>query len=412
MKPVVLCVAAVLLNATGLGYAAVAVTPPQSQDLTHLQSKLQEANQNIQQIKLKREKLLAQLQGLEKKLGLTASSLRELRLQMGGKEQHLTHLSQEMQKQQALLALQNAELAKQVKAAFVMGKKEQLRLLLNQQNPALASRMLIYYNYLNKNRLQKLATLKNSIARLKQLEQEKRLATGSLAQVVTQHKTAQQDLKQTKQQREQLLISLKQEFNRQLGELAGDEKEAQVLIDRLETAVAEQEKQLALNPAGKQVAGNLDIDGNPITLNVPAAHDASFDTGLKKSFSKSKGHLPWPVEGSIIKKFGSPRSETRWDGVLISAREGTDIRAVSSGQVVFADWLKGYGWLIIINHGDGYMSLYAFNQTVYKKVGEQVKAGAIIAAVGSSSGRAESGLYFGIRNNGKPVNPALWCKKG
>lgn len=412
MKPVVLCVAAVLLSATGLGYAAVAVTPPQSQDLTNLQSKLQEANQNIEQIKLKREKLLAQLQGLEKKVGITASSLRELRLQMAGKEQRLKHVSQEMQKQQASLALQNAELAKQVKAAFVMGKKEQLRLLLNQQNPALASRMLVYYNYLNKNRLQKLATLKDSIARLKRLEQEKRLETGSLAQVVTQHKTAQQDLKQSKQQREQLLISLKQEFKRQLGELAGDEKEAQVLIDRLEKAVAEQEKQLVLNPGSKQVAGNLDIDGNPITLSVPAVNDASFDTGLKKSFSKSKGHLPWPVKGSVIKKFGSPRSETRWDGVLISAREGTDIRAVSSGQVVFADWLKGYGWLIIINHGDGYMSLYAFNQTVYKKVGEQVKAGAIIAAVGSSGGRAESGLYFGIRNNGKPVNPALWCKKG
>jgi septal ring factor EnvC (AmiA/AmiB activator) len=96
---------------------------------------------------------------------------------------------------------------------------------------------------------------------------------------------------------------------------------------------------------------------------------------------------------------------------LISAKEGTDIRAVSGGQVVFADWLKGYGWLIIINHGGGYMSLYAFNQTVYKKVGEHVKAGMIIAAVGSSGGREESGLYFGIRNNGKPVNPAIWCKK-
>lgn len=408
MKPVALIVATFLLGSMGLGYAAPA-TVPQSQGLNDIQSKLKEANQNIEQIKLKREKLLVQLQNLEKQVGLSAGSLREMSLQIGGKEQRIKHLSKEMQKWQDLLNAQNSALAKQVKAAFVMGKKEQLRLLLNQQNPALASRMLVYYNYLNKSRLKKLTTLKNSIARLQQLEQEKRRETDSLEQTVKLHKTAQQGLNQTKKQREQLLVTLKQEFSRQLGELDGDEKQTQALINKL----LERERQEALNPASKQALNNLDIDGNPIILSMPATNDAAaFDNSIKKPFSQSKGHLPWPVKGAIIKKFGSPRSETRWDGVLISAREGTDIRAVSNGQVVFADWMKGYGWLIIINHGGGYMTLYAFNQTLYKKVGEQVKAGAIIAAVGSSGGREESGLYFGIRNNGKPVNPASWCKKG
>ncbi len=406
MKPVAVIAVAFLLGSTGSGYAAPAAVP-QPQSLTDTQFKLKQANRNIEQIKLQREKLLAQLQQLEKQVSISAASLREMSLQINGKEQRIKYLNKEMQKWQDLLKVQNSELAKQVKAAFIMGKKEQLHLLLNQQNPALTSRMLVYYNYLNKSRLEKLTTLKSSIAHLQQLGKEKNIESDSLIKVVGLHKTEQQGLNQTRKQREQLLITLKQEFNRQLGELESDEEQTQALINKL----LAQERQEALTPAGKQAA-NLDIDGNPITLSVPVTNDtADFDKGEKKPFSQSKGHLPWPVKGLIIRKFGSPRSETRWDGVLISAKEGTDIRAVSGGQVVFADWLKGYGWLIIINHGDGYMSLYAFNQTVYKKVGEHVKAGMTIAAVGSSGGREESGLYFGIRNNGKPVNPAIWCKK-
>jgi septal ring factor EnvC (AmiA/AmiB activator) len=139
---------------------------------------------------------------------------------------------------------------------------------------------------------------------------------------------------------------------------------------------------------------------------------AAFHPKVTKPFAKMKGQLPWPIKGAIIRQFGSPRFETRWDGVLISATEGTDIRAVTAGHVVFADWLRGYGLMIILDHGGGYMTLYAFNQSLYKKVGESVAAGTVIAAVGSSGGREDSGLYFGIRSKGKPVNPVIWCKKG
>jgi septal ring factor EnvC (AmiA/AmiB activator) len=410
MKQDVLIFAAFVLCSMNLGYPA-SVAIPQPQKLGEIQSQLKQANQNIEQIKLKREKLVSQLQNLEKQIGASAGSLRELNLQIGGKEQRIKELNTEMQHWQNLLSVQNNELAKQVKAAFVMGKKEQLHLLLNQQDPSLTSRMLVYYDYLNKSRIKQLVLLKNSIAHLQQIEQEKHSETDSLEQVVSLHKSTQQGLNQSQMQREQLLTTLKQDFDRQLMELDADEKQTQALIDNL----LEREKQETLNPAiNKYAANNLDIDGNPIILSLPTTNintNTLFDNSVKKPFSQSKGHLPWPIQGSIIKQFGSPRSETRWDGVLISAKEGTDIRAVSNGRVVFADWLKGYGWLIIINHGDGYMTLYAFNQTVYKKVGEQVQAGMIIGAVGSSGGREESGLYFGIRNNGKPVNPANWCKK-
>jgi septal ring factor EnvC (AmiA/AmiB activator) len=136
--------------------------------------------------------------------------------------------------------------------------------------------------------------------------------------------------------------------------------------------------------------------------------------GIGGDFSSLKGQLPWPVKGRLTNKFGSARAEgaeSIWDGVLINAGEGTEIRAVTSGKVVFSDWLRGYGLLIIIDHGKGYMTLYAFNQSLYRQVGEWVDVGEVIASVGQSGGRSHSGLYFGIRNKGKPVDPLEWCRK-
>jgi septal ring factor EnvC (AmiA/AmiB activator) len=132
---------------------------------------------------------------------------------------------------------------------------------------------------------------------------------------------------------------------------------------------------------------------------------------LKVGFSTLKGKLPWPVKGRLVQKFGNPRSDSVWDGVLIDAKEGTDIHAVTWGKVVYAEWLRGYGLLIIIDHGQGYMTLYAFNQSLYKRIGETVNAGDIIASAGQSGGRSQSGLYFGIRKKGTPIDPLEWCRK-
>jgi septal ring factor EnvC (AmiA/AmiB activator) len=127
-------------------------------------------------------------------------------------------------------------------------------------------------------------------------------------------------------------------------------------------------------------------------------------------FPNLKGQLPWPVMGAITEHFGSRRFETTWDGAILSAREGADIHAIAAGKVVYADWLRGYGLMLILDHGNGYMSLYGFNQSLHKNVGEQVIAGETLASVGRSGGRAQAALYFGIRKMGRPVNPELWCR--
>lgn len=148
-----------------------------------------------------------------------------------------------------------------------------------------------------------------------------------------------------------------------------------------------------------------------ITILQQEINDFPFDNGVVKAFASLKGKLPWPVKGTLIKKFGDRRSESRWDGVLIEAKEGSEVRAVTRGRVVYADWLRGYGLLTIIKHDKGYMTLYAFNQSLYKAKGDWVEAGTVISTVGLSGGRSKAGLYFGVRKKGKPVNPVKWCRK-
>jgi septal ring factor EnvC (AmiA/AmiB activator) len=133
----------------------------------------------------------------------------------------------------------------------------------------------------------------------------------------------------------------------------------------------------------------------------------------EKPFPTQRGHLPWPASGSVKAAFGARRGvgELKWNGILIAAPEGRAVHAVHRGRVAFADWLRGFGLLMIVDHGDGYMSLYGHNQHLLKEVGEWVEAGEAVASVGASGGRAESGLYFEIRHDGRPVDPVRWLAR-
>ncbi len=396
--------ATVILFACSFCVVAAPATQQPVAAAVDVATQLKQANASMAEINQQRDILLAQLQKIETQYGANAGSLRDLNLQIGAKRQRLNTLSLQIKQKQAVLAQQHQALNKQMTAAFVMGKKEKLKLLLNQQNPALASRMMVYYDYLNQARLKKLTHLKQEIAFLAHLERDKQQTTQSLAEAVQTQKITQDNLLKTQQQRDVLLAQLKNDFalkSQQLTELEETEQQIEDLIQNLQQHTVK----VPQNPATQaRVAEKTAVLEQVDKINP--AYAASDN----KPFPTLKGRLLWPVKGAIIRRFGSRRSDTRWDGVLIGAKEGADIYAVSSGRVVFADWLRGYGLLTIVDHGQGYMTLYAFNQSLYKKVGDSVKAGTAIAAVGKSDGRDEAGLYFGIRNHGKPINPVTWCK--
>lgn len=383
-----------------------------NEELAEVQSGIKAAGENLQRIQLQKNTLNAQLGEVEKLYGRTAALLKTLQAQVEQKRQNLSKIHQEKQSLQDEVAKQNVELAGQIKAAYAMGQKEQLKLLLNQQDPALSSRMLVYYDYLNKARLTKLASISESMQHLDRLGKQQQHETELLEKSLEQKKSEQIAVDDVKKRRAKLLTQLKSDFSsneQQIIHLRESENKLRNLVSSLQRSTNDLTFEVEQT---KKLHKTAEVPSDEPGKDLPGSRD-DFSK-LKGDFSSLKGQLPWPVKGRLTNKFGSARAESTesiWDGALIDASEGTEIHAITSGKVVFSDWLRGYGLLIIIDHGKGYMTLYAFNQSLYRQVGEWVDAGEVVASVGQSGGRSRPGLYFGIRNNGKPVDPLEWCRK-
>jgi septal ring factor EnvC (AmiA/AmiB activator) len=377
----------------------------QTEELDKVQSNIKSVQDNLHQIQVQKNSISAQVADIEKQYGAIAATLHQLEGQIKKKDKTLDQLRQEMQKHQDELSLQQKEMSAQIKAAYATGKREKLKLLLNQEDSARSSRIIAYYNYLNAARIAKVKAIQNTLAELDNLESQEHQQAELLAQDLQQKKTEQSNLDSVRKQRNELLLQLTNDYTsneQQLGRLREGES-------KLKSLMASLQSQEAANTT-------LDQSEQPANAQEPEENvngEAGKTEGNFQStndFATLKGKLPWPTKGHSIAKFGSNEDSAVSDGVLIDAHEGTEIRAVTSGKVAYSDWLRGYGLLMIINHGNGYMTLYAFNQSLYKKVGETIKAGEVIASVGQSGGRSQSGLYFGIRKNGHPVSPLEWCK--
>ena len=334
---------------------------------------------NPQEVDDKKAQLEQRLTEIEKNYGETAASLKALQLQIEQARQNLGKTQQERAAQQKQIDKRSKALAAQIKAAYAMGEQEKLKIILNQKDPVLSSRMMLYYNYINQARLKQLSELNAALKQQSQLDQQQQTDNKQLQDSIEQKQSTQITLDNVKQQRDELLSQLKRDFSSRQQQLK-DLKESEIKL--------------------KGLLGALQESPKAASLPVP---DGDFEA--------KKGQLTWPVNGAV-RKFGIARhARGVWDGVLINAEEGAEVRAVANGKVAYADPLQGYGSLIIIDHGQGYMTVHGFNQSLYKHVGDSVNAGDVIATVGKSGGRKQSGLYFGIRKQGMPIDPLAWFIK-
>jgi len=369
-------------------YAEELQTNPQ---FNKVESDIVDVKQDLQRLSEQKSGLEGMLADIEKHYGETATSLKAQLSIIDQQRQGIARIQQEIKTYKREIEFLNKELAGQVRAAFLMGHEQRLKLILNQQDPVISTRIMVYFNYINKERLKNLSNKDAAVQLLEKLELQKKTESELLQQALQDKKAEQTLLEQDRKQRNALLAKIKQEYSsneHQLSQL----QENEISLKNLMSSLPITDEELAVN-AGKnkeQVQGNNEFKGDFTTL---------------------KGSLPWPIKGRLVQTFGSPRADSRWDGVLIDANEGTEIRAVTEGKVVYAQWKMGYGMLIIIDHGHGYMTLYAFNQSLYKHENEWVETGDVIATVGQSGGRSQSGLYFGIRQNGTPVDPQDWCHR-
>ena len=369
------------------GYAEVLQA---TNELTDAELGNTDALQAMQHLSEQKESLQSLLADVDKHYGETAADLKKLHYKIEQKRQNLEKIRQDINTYQVDIDKLTEELGGQIKLAYAMGQKEKLKLFLNQQDHALSGRMMVYFNYFNKDRLKKLSDLEAIVKSLDQSEKDKLAETAILEDDLQRKQTEQADLSLARKQRDNLLTEMNDVS------LTAEEQ-----LSRLQESENRLRGVVASLPVTQQ---NLSVDSE-LSTSIENMTDAKTD------FVSLKGKLPWPVAGKLAHKFGSARTEGTWDGVLIDANEGLDIKAVTQGKVVFAEWLRSYGLLIIIDHGQGYMTLYAFNQSLYKKTGDLVKAGDVIASVGQSGGQSKTGLYFGIRNKGVPINPLEWCRR-
>ena len=360
--------------------AANAVAQDKAVQLQQLRTSIKRLQQTLENDQGEKSELVKQLRKIEVKVGAISKKVRNLDQKIKQKETKLSSLKQEYDRQSENLGQQKNILSQQVIAAYAMGRQEYLKLLLNQHDPATVARTFVYYDYLNSARKEKIDSVTSRLNDLALLKRKIDLQLQSIAKSRKSLKNEQNALVKSRDIRKRLLVEIQGRIKQKGKKLKGmqlDEKQLLKLVNELQNALSD----------------------------IP--------TQLDGDIKKLKGKMKLPVRGYVANKYGSSRGQglSRWKGVFIKAKPGVDVAALSHGRVVFADWFKGLGLLTIIDHGDGFMSLYGHNQSLYKDAGDWVDAGDVIASVGNTGGNKDSGLYFEIRLNGKPQNPIAWCKR-
>ncbi|MGD8567030.1 MAG: peptidoglycan DD-metalloendopeptidase family protein [Gammaproteobacteria bacterium] len=352
------------------------------QKLTALRKQIHSLQQQLERDNQQQDRAVYQLKKIETDIAERYRQLQSINDDINASRQKLASLNQRRETLQQKLASHRDEFTRQVKAAYVLGKQEYVKLLFNQQDPANVARMVVYYQYFNNARARQLNEISNQLGELNKIggqinDRNARLKT--LRQQVIDETRQLKDRRQHRQQIVAKLTTRLQNKDQMLKSLQRDEKHLMRVLNQLQQ--------------------------QPDNRPPPVSND-------HLAFAQLKGRLPWPVTGKLAARFGSNRNAGRlkWKGVLIDTATGNHIHAVAAGRVVFADWLRGFGMLVILDHGNGYMSLYGHNRQLHVTLGDRVQANEVIATAGSTGGQQISSLYFEIRHDGVPQNPAKWCK--
>ncbi len=324
-----------------------------------------------------REDTSRALRSAEVEAAAEARKLAELRAQLRAQQGQQRSLGEQTKGANARLVRQRTVLASQVRLSYMNGRQELFKLLLSQESPATLGRMLVYYDYFNRARSERIGAVSAEVGKLRELGSEGDRVAMELAELEAAQAAQVAALAQARDERKAAVAKLEESIassSAAVTKLRADEKRLSELVAKLTELMA------------------------------------GFPVGTEQSFGKLKGKLAWPVQGRLAGDYGQPRGDgpVKWSGVLLEASQGTPVRAVYRGRVAFADWLPGLGLLIIVDHGDGYMSLYGHNEVLLKEPGDSVEPGEPIAQVGDTGGQSRPGLYFEIRRNGEPVNPHPW----
>jgi murein hydrolase activator len=348
-------------------------------DLRKVRKEITELQESIRSDTTQRDQLAGRLRDAELTVAGQRRKLDDLRGQRADSARRRAALQAEHSRVEASLGDERAALAGQLRAAYTIGREEQLKLLLNQQDPAQLGRMFAYYGYFGRARADKIQSIRQELDRLEELDAAVAAEDARLADLEDQARAELDGLQRARRERGDVLNELNHQLKNRQVTLAKLTREK----DALEKLLADLRRVLS-----------------------------DFPVNSAEPFEKLKGRLNWPVKGRLLADFGERRAGgLTWNGVLLATDRGSQVRAVHAGRVVYADWLPGMGLLTIVEHSGGYLSLYGHNEQLYRAVGDWVGAGDVIASAGDSGGRNQPELYFEIRKGATPLNPHQWIRK-
>lgn len=414
--------------------ASVYAAPAKPQEeLQELRSRIEELQNKLLEQEESRVEVSDSLKESEKAISEVNRRLHNLIAQQQTVQSQMAEIEGRINQLQKKVAKEKDNIEKVIQTRYEASGKDTLKMILSGQNPADVSRQLQYYSYISKARSQMVLQVKTDLDALdelkaiskkkaeevkglqseelegkKQLENEQNKRKHTLNQLSTQISGQRKEINRLKQN-EQQLTNLVEEINRML-----EKKRAEAARKRAENA----KKRAEL--AKKKQAEKKNVEKTQPKEKIPeppveeyTVEEIADDSLSGKAFVSLKGKLKLPIKGELVNRFGSPRESggLSWKGIFIKTEPGQTVRSVADGRVVFADWLRGFGNLLIVDHGGGYMSLYGYNESLLKAVGDSIKSGENIAQAGNTGGNVTSGLYFELRYQSKPLNPMSWIAK-
>ncbi len=380
---------ALLLAALLCAGSAAAATPPSKEELTQLRGRIEALQKRLSAAEGLRGEATDALRDSEHAISESNRSLRDLTGRQRDIQGRLTDLQQQGRRAGNDIQSQQRLLARQLYQQYVGNQPDAVKLLLNREDPNQIARDLHYLTYLSRLRADLIRGLRSNLKQLDSLAQQTRLQSDELAAVQTEQQAQRKKLERDKRARRDVLVKVSRQIASQRQEISTLQRDEQRLARLVEQI------------------GQVIARSRADTLRNERVPDASTDGS---AFADLRGKLSLPVRGELRGRFGSPRADggLSWKGVFIVTQPRQEVRAVAAGRVVFADWLRGFGNLLIIDHGGGYMSLYGNNESLFKQVGQPTRGGETVAAVGNSGGNTDYGLYFEIRHQGKAFDPLTW----
>ncbi|MBI3284145.1 MAG: peptidoglycan DD-metalloendopeptidase family protein [Burkholderiales bacterium] len=441
LLPVLLCLALAGTAASALAasHARAAQKSQAEAERAELQQKLKTLKADINHTESAKDQASDALAESEQAISEARRSLRDLQTEQAGTEDKLRLLEQEQQKLSLKAEQQKTQLSDFLRRQYMRGDSDRVKLLLSGDNPNRINRDLQYMGYVSQTQAKMIEGLRASLQAVEKNTADARQAKADLDEIAEEEKQHKEALEKEKKRRGNLLSQLADKLHAQkiqADSLQKDEQRLSNLVSRLNQLIAEQTRAEQARAAQQeklrqeklaaeqkaQASGQLKKPAKPgtphplaaATTTAPARNEtaAAANGNDGSAFSRLKGQLHLPVKGELIARFGSRHGDgPSWKGLFIRAAEGAEIKAIGAGRVVFAEWLRGWGNMIVVDHGGEYLSLYAYNQSVLKHVGDAVKAGDVIASAGNSGGNEESGLYFEMRHQGRTFDPLSWMIK-